>query len=46
MYILSCQGSGYGPIMVLTFEVGTRYQYLMYYEGVPEATKPYEPWLS
>lgn len=46
MYVLSCQGNGYGPIMALTFEVGTRYQYLMYYEGVPEPTKPYEPWLS
>lgn len=46
MYVLSCQGSGYGPVMALTFEVGTRYQYLMYYDGVPEPTEPYEPWLS
>lgn len=46
MYVLSCNGSGYGPIMSLTFEVGTLFQYLMYYDGVPEPTKPYEPWLS
>ncbi len=46
MYVLSCNGSGYGPVMALTFEVGTRYQCLMYYDGVPESTKPYEPWLS
>lgn len=46
MYVLSCYGSGYGPVMSLTFEVGTPFQYLMYYKGVSEPTKPYEPWLS